>query len=101
MKASTAVVNDQRQDYPKEMVGEQLEQLYRVEISRVMRELYRLLPDYRTRVAGETYKRDRAKLMLVRAYLCGGPMGPESLKTSLQYLSRQQQVFATALSKDT
>jgi hypothetical protein len=82
------------------MVPERLEQLYRVEVYRVIRELYRLLPDYRTRVAKETYRRDRARLRLVRAYLCSGSMGVESLKALLTYLLRQQQVFAATLADD-
>jgi len=100
VRGSAAVVDDLVQRYPGEMILEQLRELYRAEIDWVIREIYRLLPDYRSRVDGETYSCDRAKLMLVRAYLCSAPMTVESLETSLKYLLKQQQLFAGALNED-
>lgn len=100
MKGSAAIVEGLGQNYPEGMILERLEQHYRVENYRVIRELYRLLPDYRSHVAKEVYRRDRARLMLVRAYLCSSPMDAKGLKTSLNYLLRQQQLFAGALNED-
>ncbi len=100
VKGSAAGIQGLGQGYPEGMVLERLEQLYRVEVYRVIRELYRLLPDHRTRVAKETYRRDRARLRLVRAYLCSGSMGVEILKALLNYLLRRQQVFAAPLTDD-
>lgn len=53
MKGSAAGIQGLGQGYPEGMVAEGLEQLCRVEVYRVIRALYRLLPDYRTRVAKE------------------------------------------------
>lgn len=97
VKGSIAGIQGLGQDYPEGLVRERLEQLYRVEAYRVIRELYRLLPNYRTRVATETYGRISAKLRLIRAYLTSGSMGVESLKALLNYLVRQQQLFAATL----
>lgn len=100
MRGSAAIVEDFGQNYSEGIAPDRLEQHYRVESYRVIRELYRLLPAYRSHVAKEAYRRDRARLMLVRAYLCSGPMDAKSLKTLLNYLLRQQQVVATTLNAD-
>lgn len=99
-RGSLGAVNKLVHEYSKEALPERLEQLYSGEISRVIGELYRLLPNYRSYVDGETYRRDRARLMLVSAYLCTDSLRVEGLKTSLKYLLRKRQEVADALQQD-
>ncbi len=76
---------------------EQLKELYSLEIARLLEDISKLLPRYSTVVASEIYERDRAKVMLVAAYVSEGTMSIRALATVLNYLLTQQKLFTDSL----
>lgn len=98
IRSSTAVIEELVQVYPNEVVLPQLKQLYREEINEAIGEATRLLPTYCARVDGRTSNRERAKLMLVEAYLHDDSMSLRSLEASLKYVLKRQKLFASASS---
>ena len=81
----------------REVVVEQLKNVYIAEIHLILEELDKLLPSYRTLVDSRTYERAREKIMLMTAWVADKAMSVHALATSLDYLVEQQSSLTTAL----
>lgn len=97
LRGCNALIDDLVRIYPQEVILEQLVQLYRAQIRRVIQEIELLAPHCQTYVSAKAYERDLAKMKLVEAWVGKNRVDVQTLERSLKYLLTRQRAMTAVL----